>query len=403
MARTAQERMPFDDSDPAREAFAAYLTDPASLAAAQAFAARRGWPASSVRRGGLPAALRLLGVAPPPRLMIVDIEGLTEEEVDQGLTELARLGTALLVIGCVNDVRCFRRVLRSGARDYLVKPVDADALGEVFVRFEQGDEEGGLTGRLVGLIGARGGVGVTTLAINTAWIMAERLSRRTALVDMDIYTGTIALSLDMEPTRGLREIFDDPERVDAVFLRNAMTHFGKNLHVLGTEEALNDTVRLSDEKVLMLADTMRANFDMSVLDLPRHFIMREPALFSKLDDVVIVTELSLSGLRDVNRMMKLLALRNPEAALHVVANRVPARPEVSQKEFETGMEGPLRCVFPLDTKAMTRCGFGGQPLASLEPRHRMITALYSLCKQMAGVPEEPGRRFPLFSWRRRAA
>ena len=118
--------------------------------------------------------------------------------------------------------------------------------------------------------------------------MADRLSRRTALVDMDIYAGNIALALDIEPTRGLREAFDDPERVDQTFLQNAMAKFGKSLHVLATEEGFDDTVRMTDDKVLALADIMRANFDMTIMDLPRHFVMREPALFSRFDDIVIV-------------------------------------------------------------------------------------------------------------------
>src|SRR5690606_35221552 len=151
-----------------------------------------------------------------------------------------------------------------------------------------------------------------------------------------------------EPTRGLREAFDDPERVDEVFLQNAMARFGKGLHVLATEEAFDDAVRMSDEKVLMLADTMRANFDMSVLDLPRHFVMREPALFSRFDDVVIISELTLQSLRDTNRLTKLLSARNRQSKLHVVINQVAQKPDVTVKEFEAGMEQKLRCVFSLD-------------------------------------------------------
>jgi pilus assembly protein CpaE len=403
MPQSAPGKMTFDDAGIERDPFGAYVNDDSCHAAACEFAERRGWSSASVRKGGLPSALRLLGVAPPPRLMIVDVDGLSNDEVEQGLTELARLGATVLVLGSVNDCSLFRRIVRTGAKDYLVKPIDADALGEAFVRFEQAGEDGTITGRVVGLIGARGGVGVTTLAINTAWIMAEKLSRRTALVDMDIYAGTIALCLDMEPTRGLREAFDDPERVDTVFLQNAMARVGKTLHVLGTEEALNDTVRMSDEKVLMLADTMCANFDMSILDLPRHFAMREPALFSKLNDIVIVTELTLPGLRDTNRLHKLLAVRNPNAKIHVVANRVPAKPEVSLKEFETGMEAPLRCAFSLDPKAMTKAGFGGHPLASTDARHKIVQDLYGLCKEMAGVPEEHSKSGFSFFGKRKAA
>lgn len=380
--------MQFDEVSDDREPFAAYVADESSQAAAQAVAAQRGWLTSSIRKGGLAAALRLLGVASPPRFMVVDIDGLPIEEVEAGLTELARLGSQVMALGTVNDVNFFRRIMRTGARDYLIKPVDADLLGEVFVRLEQPGDGTKPLGRVVGMLGARGGVGVTTLAINTAWLMSEKLSRRTALVDMDLYAGNIALALDIEPTRGLREAFDDPERVDQTFLQNAMAKLGKSLHVLATEEAFDDTVRMSDDTVLTLADTMRTNFDMSILDIPRHFVMREPQLFSRCDDIVIVTELTLQSLRDANRIMKLLQSRNRQAKFHIIANRIGSRPDVGAKEFEAGMEAKLRCSFTLDQKAMARASLKGQPLASAEPRHKMVLELHRLCIELAGVPEE---------------
>jgi pilus assembly protein CpaE len=387
-AALAQSGMIFDAADDEREPFAAYLTDDASQAAAQAVAKQRGWSTSNIRKGGLATARRLLGVAPPARFMIVDVEGVAIEEVETGLTELARLGSSVMVLGTVNDVNYFRRIMRTGARDYLIKPVDADTLGEIFVRLEQPGDGVTPKGRVVGMLGARGGVGVTTIAINTAFIMSERLSRRTALVDMDLYSGNIALALDIEPTRGLREAFDDPERVDETFLQNAMAKFGKSLHVLATEEAFDDTVRLTDDKMLMLADTIRANFDMAIMDLPRHFVMREPALFSRFDDVVIVTELTLQSLRDVNRMMKLMSNRNRQTKLHVIANQVATKPDVTDKEFEAGIEGKLRCVFPQDAKTMTKMTMKGQALASGDAKHKMVTDLHRLCIELAGVPEE---------------
>lgn len=383
----ARAGMIFDAADDEREPFAAYVSDDASHAAAQAVATPRGWSAANVRKGGLAAALRLLGVAPPARFMIVDVEGLAIEDAEVGLTELARLGASVIALGSVNDVNHFRRIMRTGARDYLLKPVDADGLAEALVRLEQPGDGVTPQGRVVGMIGARGGVGVTTIAINAAFIMAEKLSRRTALVDMDIYSGNIALTLDIEPTRGLREAFDDPERVDEVFLQNAMAKFGKSLHVLATEEAFDDTVRMTDDKVLMLADTIRANFDMAVMDVPRHFIMREPALFSRFDDIVIVAELTLQSLRDANRLAKLMSIRNRQAKIHVIANQAAAKPDVTVKEFEAGLEGKLRCVFASDPKAMAKSVLQGKALAVSDPKHRMIADLHRFCIELAGVPE----------------
>ncbi len=396
MARPAlatKSGMIFDADQADRDPFGAYLADDATAAAAQMVAKLRGWSAGSIRKGGLPTALRLLGVAPPPRFLILDVEGLAIEEVESGLTEIARLGAAVIALGAINDVNYFRRIMRAGARDYLVKPVDADLLGEALVRLEQPGDANSPHGRVVGFLGARGGVGETTLAINAAWIMAEKLSRRTALVDMDIYAGNIALALDIEPTHGLREAFDDPERVDEVFLQNAMAKFGKSLHVLATEEAFDDTVRMSDDKLLMLADTMRANFDMSILDIPRHFVMREPALFSRFDDLVIVTELTLQSLRDANRLTKLLQARNRAMKLHIVANRASAKPDVTVKEFETGIDGKLRCVFSHDPKSFAAAAIKGRALIGHNPKHRIVSDLHRFCIELAGVPEEQKQGF----------
>jgi pilus assembly protein CpaE len=382
-----------DAGNDGREPFAAYLSDDVSQSAAQKIAVQRDWSTSNIRKGGLATALRLLGVAPPPLIMIVDVDGMEIDEIESGLTELTRLGSSVLVLGTVNDVNYCRRIIRTGARDYLIKPVDAETLGEVFVRLEQPEEEGKPGGRVVGLIGARGGVGVTTLAINTAWVMAERLSRRVALVDLDMYAGNIALALDIEPTRGLREAIDDPDRVDDVFLKNAMAKFGKSLSILATEEAFDDTMAMTDDKYLTLADNMRNNFDMTILDIPRHFIMREPALFSRCDEIVIVTELNLQSLRDSNRLSRLMRVRNSKAKIHVIANKTPAKPDVSAKEFEEGMESALRCNFALDSKALAKASLQGEPLVSADPKHKMSGDLHKLCIEMAGVPEEAKKGF----------
>ena len=205
---------------------------------------------------------------------------------------------------------------------------------------------------------------------------------------MDIYAGNIALALDIEPTRGLREAFDDPERVDETFLQNAMAKFGKSLHVLATEEAFDDTVRLTDDKVLMLADTMRANFDMAIMDLPRHFVMREPALFSRFDDIVIVTRADAAVAARRQPADEAAGARNRQAKLHVIANQVPAKPDVTVKEFEAGMETKLRCVFPHDPKAMTKMTLKGQALATADAKHKIVADLHRLCIELAGVPEE---------------
>ena len=187
--------------DDEREPFAAYLTDDASQAAAQAVALQRGWSTANIRKGG-PERPRCgcSGSHPRPLHDRRHRRASRSRRSRAGLTELARLGSAVMVLGTVNDVNYFRRIMRTGARDYLMKPVDADMLGEIFVRLEQP------------------GDGVTPHGPRRRLHRRPRRRRRhdardqhrlhhgreaqprgTALVDMDIYAGNIALALDIEP------------------------------------------------------------------------------------------------------------------------------------------------------------------------------------------------------------
>ena len=137
----------------------------------------------------------------------------------------------------------------------------------------------------------------------------------------------------------------------------------------------------------MLADTLAGQLrhgDHGPAAPLRH---AQSALLSRFDDVVIVAELTLQWLRDSNRLMKLMAVRNRQAKVHVVADQVAAQPDVTVKEFEAGMEGsPLR--FPARPEGEEQVDDEGAALVASDPGHRMVADLHKLCIELAGVPEE---------------
>lgn len=382
--------------DDERDPFAAYVMDEESRHAAADLAGRRGWPTIDVRRGGLAAAVRTLGNGAPPRYMVLDIADIPSEEAIEGLAEIARSGAAIIALGSENDVTLYRRLREVGVRDYLIKPVSGDQLNEAFARIEAPDPGRSRSGRVVAFVGARGGVGTTTLATNSAWLMAERLHRRTALVDLDLHTGNVALSLDIEPTRGLREAAEDPERIDEVFLQNAMAHIDKYLHVLATEESFDDGPQVPSGHLRDMVDAVRGAFDVVLLDLPRHVAIGEPGLLGLLDDIVIVLEPSLYSLREGNRLVRHMRARHMSVKLHLIVNRAPRKPELDRREVERGIDHTVEHWLPLDEDVLMRSEMLGQPLAKAKPRHAIVSALHRLNVVLAGVPD--GARKPL--WRR---
>src|SRR3546814_1972017 len=97
----------------------------------------------------------------------------------------------------------------------------------------------------IAVIGSRGGVGSSTFAVNLAWILAEERKYKTTLIDLDLEFGTIALSLDLEPTRGLREALENPARVDGLFISSATAKLTENLRSEAHKSALQSLMRIS--------------------------------------------------------------------------------------------------------------------------------------------------------------
>ena len=187
--------------------------------------AQLGWSNAKVRAGGLETARGSIDITVPPGLVLVDLSDASDPV--EGMHELAQLcgpQTRFLAIGSVNDVSLYRQLVALGVADYLVKPVSSELLCEAFASAvrSQPSPSAARTTRLFAFLGARGGVGTTTLAISTAWLLAHEFKLRTALVDLDLHFGNLALSLDLEPGRGLREALENPERTDSMLLASAM-------------------------------------------------------------------------------------------------------------------------------------------------------------------------------------
>jgi pilus assembly protein CpaE len=267
-----------------------------------------------------------------------------------------------------------------------VKPIDVVALNAAFAKLE-GPSSIGQQGRTIAFLGARGGIGTSGIAANCAWILAETLRRKVFLVDFDVHFGTLALLLDVQPTNGLSEALIDPDRVDQVFLDNAAVHIGQQLHLLASEQSL-DAVRNSDiaASKTFMQSTAKAG-DIVLVDLPRHVVAQQAGILELFDEVVLVTDASLAGLRDSCRLLRLLRGRHERAKAYVVLNNRDAKPEVTRKEMEKGLETAVDMELPYARDVILRSELAGEPLARAMPDHAMVAELSRLAVQLAGVRE----------------
>lgn len=348
-----------------------------------------GWPQNRVREGGLAAAVAHLQSHPAPAVLLVDVSDC--DDVLAGMDALAEVcepHTRVVAVGAANDVGLYRRLMALGVSDYLVKPVSADALAEALRDAETRERPAGpkpATCRTMALIGARGGVGATALATSIAWAAAQERKQPTVLLDLDLQFGAACLNLDLEPGRGLRELLANPERIDSLLIGSAVAHAGEQLRVLAAEEPLETELNLrGDGLEELLGALAEGGSEAIVVDTPRRLDPLSRAALARADVAVIVTDLSLPGMRDAQRLLGLMGhVRSGETL--VVANRSGGvAGEVPQAEFERGLGRKLDAILPHDAKAATAAAEQGNPLLATAGQGPLAAELRRLSARILG-------------------
>lgn len=376
-----------------RPRFVACVADDVTREAVSRAVAQLGWSNAKVRAGGLQAAMKAIDVTLPPTLVLVDLADATNPV--EGMHELAQLcgpNTNFLAIGSVNDVSLYRQLVALGVADYLVKPVSSEVLCEAFtaaMRMYAAPDVARPT-RLFAFVGARGGVGTTTLAVSTAWLLAHEFKLRTALIDLDLHFGNLALTLDLEPGRGLREALENPERTDSLLLASAMVTEGDKLPILATEEPLEEQLLFDAGAVAPLLSALSQDYDCIVVDLPRTFDSMARQVISLADATIVITDLSLSALRDSVRIIDLAKALESRVKPLLVANQVGAdhRGEIGRAEFERGVGGAVDHAVPFDVKAVTAAAHNGKAIPDAAGNSRAASELRKLAARLAGREEE---------------
>lgn len=392
---------------PMHEAFMAFVADEESYQVARAVAGEMGWSGAVVQRGGAGDVLEMLGSGgvAAPKLLVVDLDGTANPFATVArLASLAGTETRLIGLGAANDVDLYRDLLSAGAADYLVKPLTPEALHQIIRSASQAPRRTQQTqadpGRLVVVVGVRGGVGASTLAVNAAWLAAHEFKRKTALLDLDLHFGTDTLALDLEPGRGLREALETPNRLDSLLIASSMVSESDRLSVLGAEEPVEESVAFGPSAVGALLDELRGTHELVVVDLPRHLLPANRPVLGSAELVILVSDLSLAGIRDTARLMAAIKVLGGPACL-VVASRAGGsrKSQVDRATFERGIQGKIAHMVPDDEKNVGGAANQGKAVAAVAPGSAVAKALRELTAQVAGT-QAPAKK-GLLGWFKR--
>jgi len=381
-----------------RDPFVAFVCDETTAEAIRPIATELGWSPDQVNKGGLRNAVQTLSVSASPQILFVDLAESGDPLNDiNSLAEVCEPGTVVIAAGQVNDVRLYRDLIASGIQDYLLKPLHPDMLRDAFThaqtmlnapKFVEASADRPHASMAV--IGARGGVGASTLGTSIAWLMSEKQGRSTALLDLDVHFGTGALSLDLEPGRGLTDAIENPSRIDGLFIERAMVKASEKLAVLSAEAPINSPLMTDGAAFYQLQEEMRAAFEATVTDLPRGMLVQHPQLIADVQIAVVVCELTLAAARDTIRILSWLKTNAPQTKVFLVANRLhaSAQLEITRKDFEGSIERKIDVVVPFDHKLAAQAAKLGKPLAEAGKNTKTVAPIVELVDLLVACADD---------------
>ncbi len=264
-----------------------------------------------LRRGDVRTATEVMAQTESPDVLIVDISDVPAPM--QALSQLADVvepGIQVLVIGDAVDVDFYRQVTRGlGVAEYIFKPISREMVGRYFgplISRQAAPVEADRGGRVIAVVGARGGVGATTIAANLAWQFGVSSNRHTVFIEADLHRGAAAaMMLGTTVGSGLKMALERPDRIDSLFIERSAQAVSARLHLLASEEKFGVRTEPAPGAAQRLIETLRLRYNFVIIDIPPVALFNHFDMLDLAHHRVVVFDPSLSGLRDAMRVVSI--------------------------------------------------------------------------------------------------
>ncbi|HET7091931.1 MAG TPA: pilus assembly protein CpaE, partial [Thermomicrobiales bacterium] len=327
-----------------------------------------------IQMGGIAAAIEAYRGSPTPNVIMLESDG-RGEGILTGLDSLAEYcdaGTRVIVVGRTNDVTLYRELVRRGVSDYLISPVGTiDVVRSICGLFSAPDAKP--VGRIVAVVGAKGGVGASTIAHNIAWAAAGDLALDSVVTDLDLAFGTAGLDYNQDPPQGIADAVFSPDRVDTAFVDRLLSKCGDHLSLLAAPATLERAYDFGVEAFDGVFDALRATMPCIVLDVPHQWNGWTQRTLVNADDILIVAAPDLANLRNAKNLFDYLrAARVNDHRPFYMLNQVgvPKRPEIKPADFAKALEDQPVAVMAFEPQLFGAAANNGQMIAELSASHR---------------------------------
>jgi pilus assembly protein CpaE len=344
-----------------------------------------------IQMGGITAAIEAYRGSPTPNVIVLESEGRNENILNglDALSEFCDAGTRVVVIGRTNDVTLYRELVRRGVSDYLITPIGTiDVVRSVCGLFTSPDAKP--VGRIIAVVGAKGGVGASTVAHNIAWATAKDLSLDSVVTDLDLAFGTAGLDYNQDPPQGVADAVFSPDRVDTNFVDRLLSKCTDHLSLLAAPATLERVYDFGADAFDSIFDSLRASVPCIILDVPHVWTGWTQRTLVSADDILIVAAPDLANLRNAKNLIDFLrAARVNDRWPHYCLNQVgvPKKPEIKAADFAKGLEDQPVAIIPYEPQLFGTAANNGQMIAEVSSGHRTAETFRQIAKLMTGRSE----------------
>jgi pilus assembly protein CpaE len=358
-----------------------------------------------IHMGGIAAATEAYRNSPTPNVILIETDSRTDE-ILRGLDQLAEVcddRTRVIIVGRVNDVLLYRGLTRRGVSEYLIGPINTiDVVRAICGLFSAPDAKP--VGRIIAVVGAKGGVGASTVAHNVAWAIGRDLTLDTVVADLDLAFGTGGLDYNQDPPQGIADAVFSPDRVDTAFVDRLLSKCTDHLNLLAAPATLDRVYDFGAEAFDTTLDSLRSSIPCVVLDVPHQWVAWTKRILTGADEILVVAGPDLANLRNAKSLVDLLrsARPNDHPPLYCLNQvGVPKRPEITPADFAKALENEPLAVIPFEPQLFGSAANNGQMIAEVSANHKTAELFRQMAQALVGRAEikrsRPGLLSPLLA------
>jgi pilus assembly protein CpaE len=321
----------------------------------------------------------------PPDLIVVDVRDTGTLPASLPILKRQHPEAGVILVASTLEPTLLLEAMRAGVSEVVAEPLDRESLEAAIARVF-GQRPAAEIGEVFGFVGAKGGVGATTLAVNIATALgALSKSKRVLLIDCHAMGGDATVFLGVEPRFSIIDALENTHRLDKNLLRSMVTEVAPGTDLLAAPEhgvgAPLDVTRLRT-----LIDFVAGNYKFVLLDLPRTDATVFDAL-EQLHRVFVVANQELTTVRSASRMSARLRQRYGAAKVSVLLTRSDREATIGAADVEKAVGAPVKHTFPSDYRRSLQALNSGRPVA-LENHNDLSAAFRRFAEGLAGVQRQ---------------